>query len=246
MSVLEPLRVTQLEADLYQFQLDFVHAFLIHDETDGWILIDAGFPVKPEHPNLLARALKQIGLRPCDIDQIVITHSHPDHVGNLDLVEAQSHAPIWMSDAEADVLEKRVPMWPVYTLTGGPSNLDHPRAAVPVSNRITGETQLSFAGGIDVVPTPGHSIGHCSLLWHRHGGVLFTGDLVVTENGRLEMAVGNENYDQERESLNRVGQLQFNQLLVSHGDDILADAAGVYRQALPRLITQAQQAITIQ
>jgi len=236
---LEPLSISQLEPDLWQLQLAFVHAFLIHDDHDGWILIDSGYPVKPGHPNMVVRALDQMGLKTTDIKQILITHGHPDHVGNVALIKAQSHAPIWMGAADAGILEKFFPMPPIHRHDGGPGKVFPDFAPAPVAHRIQDGTEIPLAGGITAIATPGHSAGQLSYLWHRHNGVLFAADTVTDVNDNLVIAPSNVDFDQERQSLEKLAHYQFDKLLVSHGNDLLSNASSIYKNDwLPKLEPQ--------
>src|SRR3954452_11096682 len=82
--------------------MDFAdNCYLIH-HTQGWLLWDTGLPdalaampdglapadPKATHwrrPKMLASQLDQIGVKPADIKFVAISHSHPDHTGNVDL-----------------------------------------------------------------------------------------------------------------------------------------------------------------
>lgn len=241
---LEPLSITQLEPDLWQLQLWFVHAFLIHDDHDGWILIDSGYPVKPGHPNMVVRALDQLGLKTTDITQILITHGHPDHIGNVALVAAQSHAPIWMGAADAGILEKSFPMPPVHQYDGSPGKGCPYFEPAPVTHRIHGDTQIPLAGSITAIETPGHSAGQVAYLWNRHNGILFAADNLINENDELAIAPGNIDFNQVRHSLEKLSYYEFDKLLVSHGNDLLANASFIYRNLwLPNLIPQTLNSV---
>jgi N-acyl homoserine lactone hydrolase len=95
-----------------------ISAYLIATD-DGWVLIDTGIDerrirdpaaakafftdrgwhpppvVLPEHE--LSAQLAQIGVRPADIADVVLTHFHADHTGNLHLFR---HARLWAQRAE--------------------------------------------------------------------------------------------------------------------------------------------------
>ena len=75
------------------------NCYLIH-HTQGWLLWDTGIPdsiaampngLAPPDPRAihwhvtktLASQLEMLGVKPADIKYVAISHSHPDHVGNI-------------------------------------------------------------------------------------------------------------------------------------------------------------------
>ncbi|MEA2102717.1 MAG: MBL fold metallo-hydrolase [Thermodesulfobacteriota bacterium] len=50
---------------------------------DNTILFDLGYNVKQEHPSPLMKNMVKLGVRMGDIDTIVISHHHVDHVGGM-------------------------------------------------------------------------------------------------------------------------------------------------------------------
>lgn len=69
----------------------------------GFILVDAGRKSKRK---ALYRFLLKHKINPCDIKLIVITHSHYDHVGNLNWLKQLTKAQIIVHKSEAKYLEK--------------------------------------------------------------------------------------------------------------------------------------------
>src|SRR5690242_16849308 len=83
--------------------MDFVdNCYLIHHVQQGWLLWDTGLPdavaampdglapadPKATHwrrPKTLASQLDQLGVKPADIKFVAVSHSHPDHTGNVEL-----------------------------------------------------------------------------------------------------------------------------------------------------------------
>jgi len=82
--------------------MDFVdNCYLMH-HAQGWLLWDTGVadaiaampdgqvPADPRaihwrRPETLASQLDQIGVKPTDIKFVAISHTHPDHIGNVEL-----------------------------------------------------------------------------------------------------------------------------------------------------------------
>ena len=61
------------------FALNIVNCYLLRG-AGGWTLIDAGIHTEAAKRQWKA-ALTQLGIRPEDIEKIVLTHMHPDHFG---------------------------------------------------------------------------------------------------------------------------------------------------------------------
>jgi glyoxylase-like metal-dependent hydrolase (beta-lactamase superfamily II) len=138
------------------------------DETT--LLVDTGAGPKPRpfFPDGDARLLDELellGVTPADVDIVVHTHLHIDHVGwdgafpNARYVVHEEDWAYFMSEeslAERPHLREKV---------------------LPLDvQRVTGETEI--APGLVVFPTPGHTPGHMSL---RAGSLAVLGDLVAHE-----------------------------------------------------------------
>ena len=105
----------------------------------------------------LLSSLAQLGLQPDDIDTVLYSHLHVDHVG-------------WTADRNHDGLtfDRAVtddaPEWDHWATragTGGPTERDLAALAARVE-LVDGESNV--VPGITLVPTPGHTPGHCSFL----------------------------------------------------------------------------------
>ena len=77
-----------------------MHVFLIV-QPDGITLIDAGFP--GTWP-LIEEALEELGRKPEDVHDILVTHCHPDHAGGLAEIKRATGAKVWMHAADADMV----------------------------------------------------------------------------------------------------------------------------------------------
>lgn len=140
------------------------------------IIIDPGM-----NPKRLLEAISEI-----NIEAIILTHAHFDHMAGVDEVRKATGAPVYIHDLEAD--------W----LTDAKKNgsLRWPDVTEPVT---TAEAEYALAEGqvlklIDhefkVLHTPGHSPGSISLLCSNQ---LFSGDVLFNRSiGRTDLPGGKE------------------------------------------------------
>ena len=132
------------------------------------------------HTGELVGSLRSIGVDPADIDTVVITHAHPDHVnGNLDaaghLVFANARyfigrqeSEFWFSEAAST---RALPMF-VQIARG---------QLAPVRDRLTlMDDGYEIAPGIVALATPGHTPGHMAIALASEGQqLLCASDLVL-------------------------------------------------------------------
>ena len=112
----------------------------------------------------LTSQLTELGLKPSNIDFLVLSHSHPDHVGNLDLF---SQSTLVVQKAEYE-----------WNLPNGTPRFKPEMRAI----KADGDYDLFGDGSVMLIATHGHSPGHQCLLVRlpKTGAVLLTGDAVHT------------------------------------------------------------------
>ncbi|MFE0650859.1 MBL fold metallo-hydrolase [Streptomyces sp. NPDC059534] len=162
------------------WRLDF-RCFAVADPGGGgWTLVDAGVgpadgpgapwcPVPGRLPGLLTEA----GIDRDDVHTVVLTHLHEDHTGwatDADRRPFFPRARYVVQRAETAALDRRDPVW---------SWVVEPLRAGGQLDEIEGVRRLRR--GLTLLPTPGHTPGHQSVLVAQPGGrdVLVTGDLLV-------------------------------------------------------------------
>jgi glyoxylase-like metal-dependent hydrolase (beta-lactamase superfamily II) len=87
---------------------------------------------------------------------------------------------------------------------------------------IDGDADVAFGNDFKVVPTPGHTAGHCALLYQNK--FLFTGDHMAWDrsNGALESwpDVCWYSWDEQIQSIRRLADYTFEWVLPGHGDRV--------------------------
>ena len=154
------------------------NCYLIHHTSEGYLLWDTGITDRlaalPDgitvpalnqtwHRNqTLVAALAALGVKPADIHYLAISHVHPDHIGNVDEFP---DATLIMQKTERE-----------YGLKQPPKPFD-PKNKLLL---IEGDKDLFGDGSLTALSTPGHTLGHQSLLVHlkKTGNVVLSGDAV--------------------------------------------------------------------
>lgn len=159
--------------------MDFVDTCYLIKHRQGWFLWDTGVadavaalpdglaPADPKavlwrRPKTLAAQLDQLGVKPSDLRGMAVSHTHPDHVGNVELFPATM---LYVQKAEYE--------WP------GADNQPRFKPEHPVT-KLEGDRDVFGDGSITILSTPGHTPGHQSLLVRlpRTGAIVLSGDAV--------------------------------------------------------------------
>jgi glyoxylase-like metal-dependent hydrolase (beta-lactamase superfamily II) len=160
-----------------------VNGFLINT-GEKLVLIDTGAAglFGPTLGHLVAN-LKAAGYQPEQVDEVYITHMHPDHVGGLmgsdkpafpnAIVRADKHdADFWLSQENLD----RAPKDAKGFFQGAMASIN-PYVAAGKFKPFNGDTEL--VPGISAVATRGHTPGHSSYVVESKGERMeVLGDLV--------------------------------------------------------------------
>jgi glyoxylase-like metal-dependent hydrolase (beta-lactamase superfamily II) len=184
------------------FPLGFVSSYLLRSPR-GWTVVDPGFDYPPAR-EVWGRQAERLGLRlDADVERIVVTHLHPDHIGLARWLQERSGATVFMLEGE---MENARRVWDPAPDAEGPveflmrHGMDEatarPTAAatslairLPYDVVALGEGESVELGERrwQVIHTPGHSDFHF-VLHEEERGVLLAGDqllLRITPNIEL-------------------------------------------------------------
>ena len=79
------------------FRLNHVNIYLLAD-GDGWTMVDSGFG--NEESIAAWTTLFEGPLKGIKVSRLIVTHSHPDHVGLAGWITERFHCPLYMSQVE--------------------------------------------------------------------------------------------------------------------------------------------------
>lgn len=223
-------RIKNLEKNLFKIKSFGSNIYLINE--NGPTLIDAGFPVDLLHIWL---GLREAGIKASQLDLIVATHYHGDHVGPVPVLKRlyRVRTAIHSADKAYAIGEEpyerfEVPLsrlifysllWPIFRYR-----------TFGIDITLEEGDMLDLLGGLEVIHTPGHTIGSICL-YGRERKILFSGDLIRNENGNLEgpPLQFTPNPEAAANSLRKIADLDFEMLLPGHGDVVLGGAGDMFR-----------------
>jgi glyoxylase-like metal-dependent hydrolase (beta-lactamase superfamily II) len=211
--------------------MGMANAFLIEGD-DGLTLIDAGFPRKEA---VVFGAIRGLGRSPDQLEHLVFTHGHPDHIGSAAAIVRETGARTYMHPLDIPMAESGGPFRPMGPAPGLLGQVlcrlfFHPEERlepVAIDRPLTDGEILPIAGGFEVIHIPGHCAGQVALLW-RPGRMLFAGDVGTNLMG-LGDPVGFENLDEGRASQRKLASLSFDAAGFGHGKPIARDASMRFR-----------------
>jgi hydroxyacylglutathione hydrolase len=150
------------------------NCYIVRADPDAThaLLIDPG-----DEPERLLAAIDELGV---EIDAILITHCHFDHIGAVAPVARATGAPVYVPQLERPLLSD--------IMSWTPPGFG-PFENYEAEHTIAGGEHLSLAGlELDVIFTPGHSPGHVT---YATPGALLSGDVLFQGSvGRVDLPGG--------------------------------------------------------
>ncbi|MDG2422802.1 MAG: MBL fold metallo-hydrolase [Phycisphaerales bacterium] len=127
-------------------------------------------------------ALGENGISPEQIDLVILTHLHFDHAGGLTRLTPSGELMPTFPNAEVVVQQQE---WDDALANRSTMNATYLRSHLdPIADQVRCvEGEVLVTDGLSVIPSPGHTWGHQSILIEETDGpICFTGDLLPTRH----------------------------------------------------------------
>lgn len=199
-------------------------------DNNAVILVDTGYQGQLSE---IRKEIENVGLAFEKLNMVILTHHDIDHIGGLssivkelsNSVEVLAHeeevayiqgekCPIKVAQLEGNLNILPEEMKEIYIkLKRGYEN-----CKTKIDKRLSHCDELPYCGGITVIYTPGHTVGHICL-YLKQSKILIAGDALSVEEGKLVKIPAAVNYDEElsRKSLKKLTEYDIETVICYHG-----------------------------
>ena len=226
--------------------------FVILEEDGAVTLVDTGYP---GDRGLLESALRATGHSLADVEAVVLTHGHVDHLGSAEWLRRQHGVPVQAHSSEhpnargevSEVISelelfKRIWQPNVFRFTlnavrNGALSFEH----VSDLQALSEGQPADLPGNPVPIHTPGHTSGHVGLHLPDRGALL-SGDALITVDVWNHADTGpqlirpqfNTDHSQAAASLGALAELDAEVVIPGHGDPYHGSPAEAVEVALAR------------
>jgi glyoxylase-like metal-dependent hydrolase (beta-lactamase superfamily II) len=222
-----------------------INPTLIWDK-DTVILVDAGFP--GQLPNI-RKEIEKTGIPFEKLSMVILTHQDIDHIGSASSIlnELKSSVKILAHETEKSYINGEKTPLKLAKLEANlnllPENMKtiyeklkvgFKQSIVNITQTLTADEELPYCGGVKVIFTPGHTLGHICL-YLKESKTLIAGDLLTVKDGILVKTDEHTNFDTNLsiKSLKKLTKYDIQTVICYHG--------GMYNNKSNERITELVQ-----
>ncbi len=212
----------------HRIPIGICNCFLLHGERT--ILVDAG--AMGGVPSFV-KSMKKLNVDPKQIDLILLTHGHWDHITCLNEIREMTGAKVAVHQKDQYMVETGEPPFPAgitpygRMMAWGAKMILHPHLPKIKVDMVLNDEGMSLNEyGIPgkVIYTPGHSQGHCSIL--LDSGDAIVGDMAMND-WYLRLTPGlpilADDINQVVESWKKILPMGIKRVYPAHGMDFPAE-----------------------
>jgi len=185
------------------------NVFLVKSNRN--FLVDAGMGVAEKVKDLV---------KDTDLDRIILTHRHIDHVGDAELLSKELDVPLYAPKKEAEALRK-----------GDDHTILSNSFGKKISPLDVKTLDIGTFSGFEIILTPGHT-EESICLYHQDENILISGDTVFANGGagRTDLPTGDRK--ELVESLEMLAELDVDSLYPGHMSTVEKDAGDHIKKSL--------------
>ena len=167
----------------HRISVGICNCYLLRGERT--VLIDAGAQGSLK---AFMRGLQKLNVSPKEISLILLTHGHWDHIGSLHPIQQLTGAQVAIHYCDQPWVETGKPEFPagvngygrsISALAKGLLKINLPSVKVDIALDDSGISLADYGIPAKVIYTPGHSMGHVSIL--LDSGEAFVGDMAMND-----------------------------------------------------------------
>jgi glyoxylase-like metal-dependent hydrolase (beta-lactamase superfamily II) len=222
---------------VHVIDLGAVQAYLFR-ERDRLTLIDTGLV---DSASKIVEVIEGTGAKVEQLQQVVLTHYHLDHMGSAGELAERSGARVLAHALDAPVVRGEQPEEEPRLMEIERPFYDEvmkvvtPAPRARVDRELADGDEIDFDGGAQIVHVPGHTAGSIAIYVPARR-TLFVGDAAARlPDGQLIVGVFNADPEQARSSFRRLAELDFEAAFFGHGAPMDRDASLAFRKLAERL-----------
>jgi glyoxylase-like metal-dependent hydrolase (beta-lactamase superfamily II) len=234
------MKVIELLPRLHMLDFPVGHAYLWQG-PGGLTLIDTSLPGSAP---LIAQAIEELGYHRSDLQRLLLTHFHEDHVGSAaDVAAWGGDIVVYAHQADAPVIRGETAGPPPKLADWERRLFDQVRAQMPphppapapvrVDQELEDGDLVDLGGGVHAVTVtaPGHTPGSVAF-YLPEPRVLFTGDTIArSPDGKVILGVFNVDPIEAVTSFKRQANLDVELACFGHGEPLTENAAAQLKAA---------------